>query len=167
MLRLLAAVIFTVAGGMIGTISSEKLRRSRRRCEAMSYMIHRLSFLIGFRSDDVYSVCSQLRSDTELSPLAFVSSLPTGFVPGEDFRTQWTDAVTAQKDLGKEEMELLLRIGGILGKSDVQGQIAGLGSVQKELDRLTELRTEELYRKSRLYRSAGLLMGAMAGILII
>lgn len=167
MLRLLGAVMITVVGGVIGTMSSEKLRRSRQYCEAMSFLIQRLNFLIGFRSDDVYAVCSQLRNDTELSPLTFIRSLPTGFVPGEDFRSQWTEAVKGQKDLGKEETELLLRIGGILGKSDISGQIAGLSAVQKELDRLTELRTEEFLRKSRMYRSAGLLMGAMAGILII
>lgn len=167
MLRLLAAVIFTAVGGMIGGAMSEKLRMSRRRCGCISALIRRLNFLIGFRSDDVYSVCRQLKSDPELGLLKFVECLPTEFSPDVDFRYCWRSAVESQPDLEKDEVGILLRIGGILGKSDVQGQRTGLDELQRELDRMTEVRAAELAKKGRLYRSAGLLMGAMAGILVI
>lgn len=167
MLRLLAAVIFTAVGGIIGGAMAERLRTSRQRCDCISALIRRLNFLIAFRSDDVYSVCRQLKSDTELGLLKFVEHLPTEFSPEIDFRECWISAVESQPDLEKDESEILLRIGGILGKSDVQGQQTGLNELQKELDRMTEVRVAELAKKGRLYRSAGLLMGAMAGILVI
>ncbi|MDE7225648.1 MAG: stage III sporulation protein AB, partial [Ruminococcus sp.] len=67
----------------------------------------------------------------------------------------------------QEERELLARLGEILGSSDSASQIEAVSGLQAELKKIDDIHRENLIKKGRLYRAAGLLFGIMAGILIL
>lgn len=136
-------------------------------CDAINHLFQQTSFFINYRQDDVYTICRNLKSDPELKKLTFLNNLPECYHTGEDFHRIWTTSLELQKNLSREESELLAHLGCILGKSDANSQTETILGLQKELSRITEIRTENLLKKGRLYRSAGLLFGVMAGILVI
>ncbi len=167
MFRILSALAFTAVGGIAGFSMADKLRETRRICEEINHLFQQTVFFITYRQDDIYAICRNFKSDNELKHLTFLQSLPESYSAGEDFRKIWNNAVVSQKNIGTEERELLVHFGSILGKSDAQSQAEAISGFMKELDRITEIRTENLLKKGRLYRSAGLLFGVMAGILVI
>lgn len=166
-LKVLSALAVTLIGGIIGAVQADKLSESRKNCTEIGEMLHRTVFSIEYRNDDVYAICRQLKSDPNLSRLTFLQKLPEEYVCGQDFREMWNQAVISQKNLGEDEKEVLFRCGGIIGKSDTGGQIAMLGELQEKIRKIEEQRSETALKKGRLYRSAGLLFGIMAGIITI
>lgn len=167
MFRIIAAFAFTSAGGIIGFSMADKLKEARKICDDISSLFQRASFLIGYRCDDVYAVCRNLKSDSGFKDLTFLQYLPDEYTVGEDFHCCWNQALESQKNLGKEEKELLAYFGSVLGKSDVDRQLSSISEIQKELERIYAVRLENLQKKGRLYRTTGLLFGVMAGILVI
>lgn len=166
-LRIFSALILTLAGGLAGFSMADRLSESRKICIEIGHLFRQTAFFITYRQDDIYAICRKLKSDGELKHLTFLQSLPDCYNTGEDFRILWSNALESQKNLGTEESALLTHFGSILGKSDAESQAESISAFQKELDRITEIRTENLLKKGRLYRSAGLLFGVMAGIMVI
>lgn len=166
-LKVLSALAVTFIGGVIGAAQADKLSESRKNCTEIGEALHRIVFSIEYRSDDVYAICRRLKAAPDLSRLTFLQKLPDEYVCGQDFREMWDKAVVSQKNLGEDEKEILLRCGGIIGKSDVSGQVATLAELQEKIRKIEEQRGETALKKGRLYRSAGLLFGIMAGIITI
>lgn len=167
MFRILSALALTAVGGFAGFSMADKLREARTICEEIGCLFRQSAFFITYRHDDVYLICRNFKSDNELKHLTFLQNLPENYSVGEDFRKMWDNALASQKNIGENERELLVHFGGILGKSDAQSQAEAIARLMKELDRIIEIRTENLLKKGRLYRSAGLLFGVMAGIIVI
>lgn len=166
LVKLTASIFFITIGGVVGFSLADKLRSDRRICNELAHLLQRTSFLIGYRADDVYCVCMELKRDSELRGLTFLGALPERFDVRSDFRKCWNDAVNSQS-FQSEERDILLRLGAVLGKSDRQSQVESIRQFQTELTALTEKRSSDYLRKGRLYRSVGLLFGIMAGILVI
>jgi stage III sporulation protein AB len=166
MIRVFAAAAFVAAGAVTGSALASKLRREQRICAAICSLFSRTAFLVGYRGDDVYSVCSELRRDTELAPLTFLNELPETYSSGADFRDIWRSSVTSQT-FGAEETELLIRLGSIIGRSDSASQCETIDQLGKRAAELEKRRAETSRQKGRLYRSVGLLLGVISAILVI
>ena len=166
MLRIIAAVIFVLTGGIAGSAMADKLKRRQRICAVIGSLLRRVSFLIGYRCDDVYSVCSELRNDADFVSLSFLKALPVSYEKEGDFRTEWRSAVKMQRFCSDEE-NVLLRLGSIIGRSDINGQLEAIRALETELGEIEQNRNETYLRMGRLYRSVGLLFGAAAGIIVI
>ena len=72
-----------------------------------------------------------------------------------------------KSELEQEEKTVLMRYCKELGTSDLEGQMAMLGSLVEMAAELRERRKEDYIKYGRLYRSVGILFGLMAGIAII
>ena len=166
MLRFIASATFAVAGGMVGFALADQLRRDQKLCTVIGCLLRRTAFLVGYRSDEVYAVCAELKRDTELAPLTFLQSLPDSYEGGRDFRACWENAVKSQ-DFGSDEEEILLRLGTVIGRSDSVSQLDSIHALEIALAEIENCRRETYLQKGRLYRSVGLLFGVMAGILVI
>lgn len=163
--RLAAAVMFTAAGTMCGVHFSEKLRSGRELCRSITALIIRCSCLIRALGLDVYRLSDEL-SRSGFEQLSFIDKLPREYVYGVTFSQSWKNAVDTQT-MENEERGLLIRLGNILGTSDIDGQVAALSVLQSEAEQLSNRRGQAYITKSRLYRSSGALFGIMLGIIII
>ena len=163
--RIGAALLFTAVGGVIGYSLADRLREAKNICSGIEQLFGSAEFLIGRRGDDVYGFCRSLKRDKQLSCLGFIRYLPDEYRFGENFHKQWRSAVDRGFHGDKEEKDLLLRFGDILGRSDSDAQLSAIHSFQRELDAITEQRREALLKKGRLYRGTGLLFGILEGIL--
>ena len=166
LLRFAASAAFAAAGGIFGFAFAEKLRREQKLCVLVGHLLRKTAFLVGYRCDDVYAVCAELRRDSELSALTFLQSLPQEFESGADFRICWKNAVRSE-GFAAEEEDILLRLGNIIGRSDGESQLDSIRWLERTLSVTEKQRGEAYLRKGRLYRCVGLLFGVMVGILVI
>ncbi|MBO6116262.1 MAG: stage III sporulation protein AB [Ruminococcus sp.] len=166
MIRLLTSLVLTAFGGTIGFALSDKLKNDRKTSQTILALLQRISFLISYRCDDVYKVWTEIRSDNEFSRLGFLKNLPTEQFPENDLRSCWMSAVKSEHYPEWEE-EVLLRLCSVLGKSDSESQRSEISELIAEMERFSVRQDELYYKKCRIYRTAGLLFGAMVGILVI
>jgi stage III sporulation protein AB len=166
LIRFVAAVMFTASGCFAGITFSDKLRSQQKVCEVLIYLLQRVKFLVCYRCDDIYEVCKSLRADDEMKLFSFVDRLPDSYGHNCDFRSIWENEVRSE-NIPEKETDILLQLGNVLGRSDRESQSAAIDQLLKEAEALSVLRRENYIKKSGLYRSAGLLMGLMAGIIVI
>lgn len=166
-LRLAAAVIFTAVGGIIGGAMADKLRRGCKRLSEIQHLLGRVGYWVGSREDDVYTVCRRIKNENILHEISFALKLPDSYIPGENFHSRWNAAVEESRGLAETEKELLTELGRILGSGDKGSQLNSIKALEREAERLRNAQNEMLAKKGRLYTSAGLLFGVMAGILAI
>lgn len=165
--RVVAALLFTAVGTVIGFSLTDRLRSAKKSCSSVEHLLRRSIYIIGMCREDVYGLCRNLKSDENLKCLKFLQKLPDEYRAGEDFHTIWRKSLESENNIGGEEKEILYRFGEILGRSDSASQISQINGFLKELEQLSQLRRQELLKKGRLYQGAGVLFGIMAGILIL
>ncbi|MCM1529598.1 MAG: stage III sporulation protein AB [Alistipes sp.] len=166
-LRLAAAVIFTAVGGIIGGAMADKLRRGCRRLSDIQHLLGSVGYWVGSREDDVYTVCRRIKCENILHDVSFISELPDSYTAGENFHSRWNSAVQESRELAESEKEVLTELGRILGSGDKESQLNSIKALEREAERLRNMQNDLLAKKGKLYTSAGLLFGVMAGILAI
>lgn len=167
LLRLMAAIMFALAGAALGFSKADRLRENLEICRETSALAEKSAILIRYQGLNVYELSSELKKSSDLSLLSFIKALPEAFFEGENFHLQWKEAVNSQPDIPDEERKLILRLGEILGTSDIEGQLVSIDGIKQELSELEKRRSGCFIQKGRLYRSVGTLFGVMAGILVI
>lgn len=156
-----------LSGAFYGIYRSGSLKEDLMVCTEIGELFRRTKISISFRGLNVYELAAELKTGAELPHLSFISSLPESSGECRDFRAEWSRLVSAEKSIQPEEKKLLLDFGAFLGRSDTEGQISSITALEHELCALEERRTEEYRHKGRLWRSLGLLVGAMIGIIVI
>lgn len=165
-LKVIAFIIFVVIGAIIGSSFSYRLRTNYILCVVIRRLLQKAEFLVGYRYDDIFVICRDLKNDSELAQLEFLKSLPDHYESGMDFRFCWEKAVKSQK-LSSDEEQVLLCLGNIIGRSDGASQLNSISSLEVSIENIEKRRNDEYLKKGRLYRSLGVLVGLMLGILII
>ena len=72
-----------------------------------------------------------------------------------------------KQELPAEEREILAELGEMLGRTDIEGQLAELSVLEERVRCLENERRTVCSQKGRMYRSVGVLFGVMVGILVI
>lgn len=165
--RIISAVIFSVAGAVTGVAFSERLKTELEICRNIREIFTTSAMLIRCRAVDVYTLCSELRENGRFCGLAFLQKIPENYSQGDDFHEIWENAVNSQKNIPDDEKRLLCDFGGILGRSDIEGQTVSINALAESAEILEKKRLQAYQRKGKLYRSVGMLFGVMVGILVI
>ena len=165
-LRIISAVMFTLAGGLTGALKSANLRKKVFVCREIETMLDKIIFLIRYNSPDVYSICIELKK-CGFEYIEFVEKLPEEFRCGEDFHAIWGSLAESDTLLNGEELETVKRTGTLIGTADTFSTLNSLEVIREELVLLRRSREEECAKKGRVYRSCGVLIGAMTGIMIL
>ena len=164
--RIVAAVLFFTAGGIAGISFSECLKTELELCRSIREMFMDSAMLIRCRAIDVYSLSSELRQNRQLCRLTFLNEIPEHYSESDNFHEIWKKAVNSQ-NFPDDEKRLLCDFGEILGRSDIEGQIASINALEETAVTLEKRRYETYLQKGKLYRSVGMLFGVMVGILVI
>lgn len=165
--RIIAAVMFSVAGGIAGISFSERLKTELELCRNIREMLLSSAVIIRCRADDVYAIGAELKQNKSLEKLTFLQEIPEKYNPEENFHEIWTDSVSLQKNLPEDAKRILCDFGSMLGQSDIEGQLVSIDALAENAAVLEKKYSEIYSQKGRLYRSVGMLFGIMAGILII
>lgn len=166
-LRIVSAVIFSVAGGFAGISFSEHLKSNLELCHKIQEMFLNSKIIIRCRADDVYAIATEFKNNKSFEKLTFLNELPEKYSPEEDFHEMWSSAVESQKSIPDDIKKILFDFGAVLGQSDIEGQLASIDAISENAEVLEKKYSEMYSQKGKLYRSVGLLFGVMIGILII
>lgn len=167
MLRLISALLFTAAGTAAGVMLSQRLAKEREICRETGDLLRSTALQIRHRGADVYELSTGLKESRVLDSLTFLRFLPEKYKFGEDFHEMWRKALDGQRDIPIDERRILSRLGELLGTSDIEGQLSSIALLEDELMTVKERREENYRRRGKLFRSVGVLAGAMTGILVI
>lgn len=164
-LIILIMAICTLLGGYF----SEKLRQKCRFLKDIAYMLEELRLMIEFESAEVAEIIDRLTKNKRLSELGFLKKISEEIQIGSDIGSLWENSVECQQYgfLNDEEKEFIKDIGRKLGKSDTGGQLNAIRYEKLELEKMIRSADEDNCRKSKLYRSLGVLCGAFIVIMFI
>lgn len=167
MLKAMAFIFFVTAGAIGGICISERMKLFRDTCRDIRGILEQIAVLIRFREMNVYEISAELKRNNLYAGLGFLQKLPDTYTTGEDFHYIWNTAVRDESCIGKEEQQCLIEFGAVLGTSDINGQLTAIKTAIEKI-RIIELhRNEEYANKNKMYRSVGVLFGAMTGIMLM
>ena len=167
MLRLLGALLLTCCGGGLGVLSAEKLRKTRDLSRQTSELLRQFSYAVRGQSAEFFELIEILRQGGRFPLLTFVKDLPSEFTPSVDILSLWRKAAFEQEGASCEQRQVLAQIGDAFSATEAEGVLRTLSVLEERSDLLEKQAQDRLEKCGKLYRSLGVLFGAMAGILVI
>lgn len=145
---------------------SLKLSERVRTAELLISLSDEISSEIRFCSYTVMEITEHIYNNSNYKKLDFIAEIIEMSQTRYDMHEMWREAVIKSDILHGDEKDIMVSMGNILGTSDTDGQISAIELHKKRLERVLENAVREYEQKGRMYRSMGVLAGAMAGIML-
>ncbi len=160
------AVIIAVTS-LTGSYFALTLKMRLTNLKKINYLIDEIIILLRFKASTVYEITEHLVKNKRFSDFGFLSNISEK--DNISFQHSWCSALNKNLPSGlkKEDAEILADIGRNLGTSDMEGQISMLSLQRTELEMLISSAESDCERKSKLYRSLGVLAGAFISVMLI
>jgi stage III sporulation protein AB len=145
---------------------SADIKRKSERLEIERKLTEDISTLIKYRALTMMEITKQLKNlpgNQNMDFLKYAAS-DNSAAP---FPEIWKRSVDSDSNLSPEEKTVLKDMGSELGTTDAGGQLAALKIYQEKFQQMLYDQQEKYIKKGRMYRSLGVLFGAMAGIMFI
>ena len=87
-----------------------------------------------------------------------------------DFKKSWEEAIESNKqnfDLNYEDINTIKKLGNMLGKTDIQGQLSEIKLNMNFLDIQIAYAEEERRKNEKMYRTLGTIFGLALIIILI
>ena len=167
MLKYAGLSIIIAVTSFVGCYFSSALRTRLINLKKINYLIDEIIILLRYKSSTVYEITDYLVSNERFSDFAFLCNIKAdNSIP---FQQNWSNAVKSAppSSLKEGDIEILADIGKNLGTSDMEGQLSMLSLQRAELEMLISSAETDCERKSKLYRSLGVLTGAFISVMLI
>ncbi len=145
---------------------SLKLSERVRTVELLISLADEISSEIRFQSFTVMEITEHIYNNANYKNLDFIAEIIKMSQTRYNIHDMWIEAVIKSDILHCEEKDIMISMGNMLGTSDTEGQISALELHKKRLERVLKNAVREYEQKGRMYRSMGVLAGAMAGIML-
>lgn len=150
-----------------GCYFSTSLKTRLTNLKKINFLIDEIIILLRFKASTVYEITEYLVKNGRFSDFDFLGCI----TPDKDvsFQQNWHNAIEANPpmSLNRNDLEILADIGKNLGTSDMEGQISMLSLQRAELETLISYAEADCEKKSKLYRSLGVLAGAFISVMLI
>jgi len=160
----LGALLVAASGVLAGVLGAKALRAQAERARQLARMLELMRFeLERFKTPlpDLFGAL-EARTDGTAAELCGRVSACLAAVDVR-FSAAWRFAC---ENLSKQEREILLPLGEILGRYGAEEQAAALDAALSDMRRLAEERRMELRDKSRLFLGLGAACGLLAAVLL-
>ncbi len=155
MLKAYLCILVVCATSFIGCFYSHKLHKRKEILELFSLELCTSLTKIRYQSNTLATVFSN-----KFKGFVFCSE--------SSFFQQWKEMLKLyDKNLKKEDIELLLECGEKLGTSDVCGETDNINMYLEMLSQKVKQAQSDIEKKSKLYRTLGLYSGIALTILLI
>lgn len=166
MAKIIGIIIVVLSTSLIGIYFSDKLKNRVRELKNINYMFEQISVLVRYKALTVYEVIDELRQNQVCSNLNFIKK----FIQREDipFEKQWSQSIdNSQNYLNNEDKRVLKSFGNVFGTSDIEGQLSDIELYRHNFIKIENDANEEFEKKSKLYKSLGIIGGAFISIMLI
>jgi len=166
MIKFIGIISIVISTSLIGIFSSDKLKNRVKELNLINYMLEEIEILIRYKAMTVYEIVDTLRQNQAFNIFSFLNNIDNNMqIP---FKTSWENNIDKmQSSLSQSDLKLLKSFGGSLGTSDISGQISTIKIYKENFLKLEKDATSVYEKKSKLYRSLGVLVGAFVSILLI
>ena len=137
-----------------------------RTIEELLMMIQTISTEINFSKSPLNLIIGRLSRRKDLVNLDFVDECVVLLMKGESFPEAWRKSVR-KSSINNAEKELLFSLGGNLGTSDVEGQLAICELHREMLENNLKISREKCAKFGKLYTSLGVLGGFLIEVLVV
>lgn len=160
------AIIIAVTS-FVGCYFSSALRTRLVNLKKINFLIDEIIILLRYKASTVYEITDCLAGNERFSDFYFLSKINSD--NSISFQQNWSSTVHTMPPSGLKDsdLEILADIGKNLGTSDMEGQLSMLNLQRAELESLIASAETECEKKSRLYRSLGVLAGAFISVMLI
>lgn len=158
-----------LAGGGIGLMMSDKLRRRAESLGLYLRLVKRIAVQLRYTAAPIGDIVSDPALVREFSGLAAFSEAVRA-VRIADFPTAWQQGLqkgVKLDSLTEQDAEILLAFGRSIGTTDLEGQIAHCEMYSQILEERLSLAKTEQEKKGKLCRMMGLSAGLALAILLI
>ena len=170
MWKLIGAALLTGGGLWMGLQAAGELSRRVRALESWANALAFLEGELSFRLPDLPQLLEELsRRAPGPAGEAILSAFRGLFRLGEvSFEEIWSQALAQETGaLTADDLEVLSRLGGVLGRCGWEEQRAAVERTRLMLERREVQLREDMGRKGRAYGALGLSLGAFATILLL
>ncbi len=166
MLKLFGIGFIVLCSSLIGISISEKLKKRMIELESINYLLEEISLLIKHRALTVFEIIDYLKSNEQIKELEFINNFI--YKDNTPFYILWDKSIDNSNLSMKEyDLKLLKSFGKSLGTSNTDGQISIIQIFKQDFKNLYSNALKEYEKKSKLYRSLGILCGMLFSIVII
>lgn len=169
MIKAAGIFLLIITTSLAGIAFSKRLTERVKLLAQIRLMLEELSIQIRYQSSTVAELLESLRQNPQLAQLSFFDTVQKNLCAGQPFADAWCTGVAhfSEISLQKEDTLLLKSIGLSLGTSDVEGQLSTLELHKSTVGQLLERAIAERDKKTKLYRSLGVLTGVFLSILFL
>lgn len=166
MIKILGIISIIISSTLIGIVGSEKLRNRVKELNLINYMLEEIAILIRYKAMTVYEIVETLTQNQIFNKLTFLNNFNSNLqIP---FKSTWNKNIDDMPtSLIESDVKLLKSFGASLGTSDIDGQLSTIGVFKESFFKLEKDATVIYDKKSKLYRSLGVLIGAFISIILI
>lgn len=167
MLKYAGLVLITAVTSFAGCYFSSALKTRLVNLKKINFLIDEIIILLRYKASTVYEITDCLVRNERFAAFSFLSNISAD--ENISFQQNWSNAIKEVPPLNLKEsdLEILSDIGKNLGTSDIEGQLSMLSLQRAELEALISSAEAECERKSKLYRSLGVLAGAFISVMLI
>ncbi len=165
-MKLLGILLIAGACTGIGFLAEQRLRQETRAIEQLIVLLESTAAYIRCQSPELCDLLLLLEGDCG-GAFGFLHEVGEGLQPGISPSTLWSDAVKRDTSVPKAAREILCSLGSVLGTTDKAGQLSAIALHRERLLQAAGESRERTLRQGRLYRSLGMLGGAMAAVLLL
>lgn len=167
MLKYAGLVLIISISSFSGMYFSTTLKSRVVVLKKINYLIDEIMILLRYKASTVYEIIECLIKNERFSDFSFLGNI--GIDGATSFQLDWCNSLEANPPLNlkKDDLLILADIGRNLGTSDIEGQISTLKLQRNELEILISSAEADCERKSKLYRSLGVLVGAFISVMLI
>ena len=167
MLKYAGLAVIIAVTSFAGCFFSSALKIRLVNLKKINFLIDEIIIHLRYKASTVYEITDCLARNERFSDFNFLNRITSdNNIP---FQQNWSNAIKAQppSSLRASDLEILADIGKNLGTSDIEGQLSMLSLQRAELETLIASAEKECEKKSKLYRSFGVLAGAFISVMLI
>lgn len=165
-MRLAGILCIMLACTGLGMYAAAKLRQEVAAYERLIALTESCAAYIRCQSPELDELLLMLAAQPSLH-FHFLEEVGERLKPGILPSAVWNTAVCSDTSVPKGAREILCSLGAVLGTTDIPGQISAIALHSDRLRRAAEESRERSVRLGKLYRSLGMLGGAMLAILLL
>lgn len=158
-------IVLACAGA--GAYASGRLRREVTAFEQLISLTESCAAYIRCQSPELDELMRTLAEQPSFGRFHFLKTVSEELSPGIPPSMIWNSAVCSDSSVPKSAKEILCSLGTVLGTTDTPGQLSAIELHCHRLQRAAEESRERSERQGKLYRSLGLLGGAMLAVLLL
>lgn len=167
MIKYLSLIMILISAIYIGNLMSKKYINRVKELIQLKLALNVLKSKIKFTQIPLKDIFEQILKSTEQENIKkFWNNVIKELDKNFEIEMAWQNAVNnTETNLNKEDQNILLDMGKMLGKTDVDGQVSNLEIASTFID--TQIQKAEVGRQknSKLYKTLGVVSGL--GIIII